>query len=819
MKPHYLLFTLWCFLLGGFLPPLAAQPNLQITDVGCPDTYPRAYSSLTFDITIENTGTETSPEQALYFYQSRIFDNSPAHINYDSETIPSINPGEVRTLTVTFGLYSNGNLFYLPGNYLVENLPYNLNDIYGDFFLSFDAINPTAVAELDFYCKKTMTDLSVEVFPQSAQYDTEGVITYVVTATNHGSESIRNVAVDLLGPIAFYYNDFDLVYEVDNDLKIRPTTDGKVQWWLDYLGPGATYTRVLSFQIYSQGPFLPDNYTAHVAINSGHLLTDNNPANNSTSYTFTKTGLGCSSNISGFTTLGELDNHRYYRSNYIANWQTAQSTAESLGGYLASINSYEENELIRQGISNISFIGLNDETVEGNLIWPSGETLAYNNTIGLNTPEKDYGTINFWNGGWDFENIQVEKPFVVELDCGFTTPADLELSVDLDPPNSLHGGQTTITLTNHGPGTASGIVIGRDAFASSLVYFTSGVSQGITVNDQGVSSGAQWFVGTLEVGETATWNFDISLVDQYHTGYVYLQVTAVDQPDPDSSPNSDTAGTFNPDEDDEGRVLLASPGGGVPGAPDIDLTVNTPTAVLGEQVLLTVSLDNTGKQYPYLREVESMLPPGLSFVSANASTGDYDPQTGIWEIPYLAERTLPGTNIFFTTANLEILAEVTDGNNPITVTAFTQTFPAFADTASVTINEISNNCPESLTGFTLLGEWNNHKYYLSDDIQTWVNAQAIAESYGGYLASINNAMENEFIRQRISEISFIGLNDASAEGTLAWASGEALTYNNSLGFNTADKDYGTINFWNGGWDYENIQVAKPFVMEIDCGGD
>ena len=391
----------------------------------------------------------------------------------------------------------------------------------------------------------------------------------------------------------------------------------------------------------------------------------------------------------------------------------------------------------------------------------------------------------------------------------------MELTFEVDPANSLYGGMSTITVVNRGPARATNIQVQREAFYSSLFYYNEVVSQGIR-------TGFNWEIASLEVGETATWKAEINLVDQYHTGYVYAQITAGDQPDPDSTPGSDTLDPYDPNEDDEGRILLASPGGGIPGSPDLDMVANTTMASLGEQVTFTLTLDNTGKTYPYLRDVESILPVGLDFISADASTGVYDPITGIWEIPYLAERTLPGTNTFFTVATLDITATVTQADIPLTLTAYTLTFSSFADTASVTINGTGPACPTDIPGFTVLGDYNDHRYFISNEKATWNSARTEAQTAVWELATIESAAENEFLRSNIADIAFIGLSDASMEGTLEWASGEPLTYSNLntacgwCGLNNEQNDYVNLLFWDGTWGFDNQWVERRYLIEVDC---
>lgn len=80
---------------------------------------------------------------------------------------------------------------------------------------------------------------------------------------------------------------------------------------------------------------------------------------------------------------------------------------------------------------------------------------------------------------------------------------------------------------------------------------------------------------------------------------------------------------------------------------------------------------------------------------------------------------------------------------------------------------------------------NDHFYTLTAlPYANWFDAEAEAQLFGGYLASINSAAEQAFIEavflsgQLRSNIYWIGLNDIVREGMYVWSSGEPLTYTN-----------------------------------------
>ena len=74
--------------------------------------------------------------------------------------------------------------------------------------------------------------------------------------------------------------------------------------------------------------------------------------------------------------------------------------------------------------------------------------------------------------------------------------------------------------------------------------------------------------------------------------------------------------------------------------------------------------------------------------------------------------------------------------------------------------------------------YNGSAYLLTDSTMTWSSAQAYAESLGGNLVTINNAAENQWLKNTFgtTENLFIGFSDAETEGTWKWASGEVADW-------------------------------------------
>jgi uncharacterized repeat protein (TIGR01451 family) len=216
----------------------------------------------------------------------------------------------------------------------------------------------------------------------------------------------------------------------------------------------------------------------------------------------------------------------------------------------------------------------------------------------------------------------------------------------------------TVTLTNRGPSTATNVDV-RDVLPSGLTLVTATPSTGTTF------AAGLWEIPTLSAtsgSNTAT----LTLVATLTAGGTITntaQVTASDQPDPDSTPNNNLA-----TEDDQASATVT-----VGALADLELakSVNDSTPNVGEQVTFTVTLTNRGPSTATNVDVRDVLPSGLTFVSATPSAGTTF-ASGLWEIPTLSATS--GSN----TANLSLVATVSAAGtitNTAQVTASDQPDP------------------------------------------------------------------------------------------------------------------------------------------------
>ena len=227
------------------------------------------------------------------------------------------------------------------------------------------------------------------------------------------------------------------------------------------------------------------------------------------------------------------------------------------------------------------------------IIAPAGEaTLSYQATAS--------GVPGDYPSGAATDEACIDTVVSVEETAPVTVTLDADLSLDLGVDNAtplINDNITfTITLTNDGPNNAPQSAV-TDLLPSGLTYISSTPSQGSYTSATGL-----WDIGAISNGGSVT--LDITARVDSTAGIINTaELTASDQPDPDSTPNN-----HDPDEDDQAGVLINS---------IADLAISksdAPDPVDADSLLTyTLSVTNNGPDDTLNIQVVDVLPAEVRF--------------------------------------------------------------------------------------------------------------------------------------------------------------------------------------------------------------
>ena len=182
-----------------------------------------------------------------------------------------------------------------------------------------------------------------------------------------------------------------------------------------------------------------------------------------------------------------------------------------------------------------------------------------------------------------------------------------------------------LTVTNHGPSTATGVLV-NDPGPEASVFEGATARQGTYDPATGL-----WSVGTLAVGTSATLVISFSGAGGNHL--LNLATASSDQVDPHAENNlAGARGQHDPSDPDRLRADLS-----------LSKTADVTEAVVGQEVRYTLRLENAGPSTTAGVVVSELLPAGLVFVEATVLSEagpclgcGYEAAAGRWVIGHLA---------------------------------------------------------------------------------------------------------------------------------------------------------------------------------------
>ncbi len=488
---------------------------------------------------------------------------------------------------------------------------------------------------------------------------------------------------------------------------------------------------------------------------------------------------GCPDLIDGFTKLGEFNGHGYYQSNNSMTWLEGQSLAEANAGYLASISSAGENNFIKNLIQEIVYIGLNDMNSEGIMEWVDGSNNGYENFnvncswCSKNGSEVDFAVMLPWDGTWAFEKETVTRKVIIEVNCG-ESPS----MIDMQCPDNL-----AVTLAQN----ATSMVVN---WAEPIVTSTCTGSVN-TLQVVGSQAGSLFGVGSHPITYQATNSCNQSANCSF--------VIQVNPPVGNGTDCGEIVGFSKLGEWQDKTYYLSNTAQ--------TWTMAKSTCTTNGGALMQVSSQEENDFVVNL--IDEMVYIGLNDVAQEGNM-----------------KWVDGSAVSFTNYSNCDWCGLNNQENDFGVLLPWNGTWAFNNSV-VTRKYLmqkncnagggggTNNCPQTLSGYSNLGSFNNHNYYLSNVVSNWEDANTSANA-AGYLVTINTQAENDFLQSKIGNaMVLIGYSDKALEGQGAWANGEPVTLDLSFG-NTPNKDYAIMNFWKGTWKMENGIVAKRHVLEMNC---
>jgi len=233
---------------------------------------------------------------------------------------------------------------------------------------------------------------------------------------------------------------------------------------------------------------------------------------------------------------------------------------------------------------------------------------------------------------------------------------------------------------------------------------------------------------------------------------------------------------------------------------------NTPSVCGANVTFEALASDNCSAALTYSIDPGSLFPVGLTTVLVTATDPSGNNATCSFEVEVI-DNELPNISCPF-----DIVTNATPGTCGAVVNYNT---PTGTDNCGTTAP------PTSLANHTYKGTYNGHTYFLSNSMAAPETAHANALAAGGYLATISDAQENQFISAMHPDRIWIGFTDRDVEGTWRWITTEPVVYTNWSGGepNNAggNEDWAVINWSGSTWNDWYYTQPAYYVIEFSGG--
>lgn len=215
-----------------------------------------------------------------------------------------------------------------------------------------------------------------------------------------------------------------------------------------------------------------------------------------------------------------------------------------------------------------------------------------------------------------------------------TVAASADLGVTkVDTPDPVTVGNNityTITVANTGPSNAA------------TVSLTDPLPAGTTFVS--LNSPAAWSCTAPPVGSGGTVSCTNASVALGNAAFTLVVKVGLSVPPGTVLSNTATAASATPDPNPGNESATATTTVSDLANIAVTMTASSLTPAVGTNVTFTITVNNIGPSPATGVQINDLLPPGLTFVSANPSVGTYSSATGVWNIgPLLVTDSVAGT--------------------------------------------------------------------------------------------------------------------------------------------------------------------------------
>ncbi|RMF04944.1 MAG: DUF11 domain-containing protein, partial [Chloroflexi bacterium] len=455
-------------------------------------------------------------------------------------------------------------------------------------------------------------DLGVSKAVDNATPASGDTIVYTVQVTNNGPNDATGVVLTDTLPAG-------VTWVSDDSGGAYNTTTG--EWAIGSLVSNTTVALNITATV---DPATHGTVVTNSA-NVGGAETDPNTANDSASVDITVT------NIADLAVSKSVDNAAP------PNGSTIVYTVIITNNGPHDATGVTVNDLLPAGVVYVSddslgaYDSVTGDWTVGNLANGASATLnitadvtAANGTLVTNTAAAS-GTETDPNAANDSASVDITVTNLPAADLGVTK------TIDNAAPATGGVVKYTVTVTNNGPDTATGVVV-TDTLPAGDVSWVSDDS-----NSAYNTTTGEWAVGSLGNGASATLN--ITATVNAANGAVVTNTATVggNEIDPNAANDSASVDFTVTNQADLG----------------VTKTVDNAAPAPGSVVTYTITVTNNGPDAATGVVVSDTLPAGVSFGTATATTGTYDNNTGDWTVGPLANGASATLNITATVTAAE----------------------------------------------------------------------------------------------------------------------------------------------------------------------